>query len=57
MGTVLFVAVVLGHPILTFIVLLLVLSFICFIFKVALNMLDNALDALKLRIKNFFVKK
>ncbi|MEZ5494215.1 MAG: hypothetical protein R3E61_06415 [Pseudomonadales bacterium] len=57
MGTILLVGIVLSSPILSFIVLILVLGMIGVIAQMVVDLLGNALDAAKVRIKKLFVKK
>jgi signal transduction histidine kinase len=57
MGTILLVGIVLSSPILSFIVLILVLGMIGVIAQIVVDLLGNALDAAKARIKKLFVEK
>jgi hypothetical protein len=53
MGKILLVAIILSHPILSFIALMFVLAVI----SVIVDLMGNALDAARARIKKLFAKK
>ena len=57
MGKILLVGIVLSSPILSFIVLILVLGMIGVIAQLIVDLMGNALDAAKARIKKLFEKK
>jgi|GEM_PF-2978372 hypothetical protein len=57
MGKILLVGIVLSSPILSFIVLILVLGMIGVIAQLIVDLMGNALDAAKARIKKLFAKK